>query len=135
MTALFISIASILLIISYSDYFDLPFYDCSHAQTNYDLGYCIGTKSKQQVASRWNQWSMIQYLYEWIETNQTGKQIYEEILANNQKEFPLFNEEGRGIANGADFEFKQIFIMVCIPLITHPIHFRFSHTVIKDLCR
>lgn len=103
-----------------SDYFDLPFIDCSHAESNYDLGYCIGTNTQKQTTSRWNDWSMAQSMLTWIETNKTGQQIYNDFLTNNQLKFPLYIEEGRGIADGANISFKQIFIMVCASFLIIP---------------
>eukprot|EP01083_Nonionella_stella_P067553 178745_1 len=96
-----------------ADYFDLPQYDCSNAGSNYEFGYCIGEKTQNQIQTRWNEWTMVRDLYEWIQRNQTGKQIYDMFLQNNQNKFASFIEEGHGMADGASFDFDKIFIMTC----------------------
>ena len=103
--------------------FTLPMYDCSSAESHYDFGFCIGSKTAEMAAQRWHQWTEVRNIYEWIKRNSTGEDLYAQFLEKNSDAFKEYIEEIKGISDGSQMEFTKIMIMVCDSVLIRSILF------------
>ena len=81
------------------DYFELPMYDCSAAESHYAFGVCIGEHTSTAAKDRWREWPTVRNIYEWIKHNSSGEAVYAQFLEKNSAVFKEYIEEMHGIAD------------------------------------